>query len=414
MTKEFFNVTPVETIFEYIAEFSGTGTEIVDLLAAGGRILAGEIVSDIDLPGFDRSTMDGYAVRASDTFGASEGNPAYLDICGSIAMGEKPDITVLPGKAARIATGGMLPEGADAVMMVEHASEIDDMTIEVYRRVAPGTHVIQKDEDIRKNTRLLSPGTFLRPQETGIIAAMGMPRVTVYKKPVVGIISTGDELVPIERHPEAGFIRDINTYTLASAIHLCGAVPVSCGIVEDRFDPLFAAAECALSQCDMLILSGGSSVGTRDLTVEVIEALPGAAIRVHGLPVRPGKPTILAEAGGKSIWGLPGHVASAMVIFEIFVKPCIRHISGDRGAFDGNDFRIPAVLTRNLSSAQGRIDYVRVRTVEKEGALFAEPVLGPSGLIRTMLDADGLIRIGMNSEGLEKGVQVMVMPFHQY
>ena len=410
MTKEFFSVTPVETVFEYISGFSATDVEKTDLLYAGGRILAEEVVSDIDLPGFDRSTMDGYAVRASDTFGASESNPAYLDICGSIAMGRKPDVTVSPGKAARIATGGMLPDGADAVMMIEHTSEIDNNTIEVYRRVAPGTHVIQKDEDIRRNTRLLEPGRRLRPQETGIIAAMGKPVIRVYKKPVIGIISTGDEVVPADSVPETGCIRDINTYTLSSAIHLCGGVPRSYGIVEDQFDALFAAARKAVDESDMVILSGGSSVGTRDLTIEVIEALAGSKILVHGLPVRPGKPTILAEAGGKSIWGLPGHVASAMVIFEVFVKPCIRHIGGEVG-ISGKNYAVPAILTRNLSSAQGRIDYVRVKIVEKEGTCFAAPILGPSGLIRTMLDADGLIKIGMNSEGLLKGAEVLVMPF---
>ncbi len=410
MTKEFFSVTPVETVFEYISEFPRTAVEKIGLLEAGGRVLAEKIVSDIDLPGFDRSTMDGYAVRASDTFGASESNPAYLDICGSIAMGQKPEVAVSSGKAARIATGGMLPEGADAVMMIEHTSEIDDATIEVYRRVAPGTHVIQKDEDIRKNTLLLSPGRRLSPQETGIIAAMGKPVVRVYQKPVIGIISTGDEVVPADSIPETGCIRDINTYTLSAAIHLCGGTPRSYGIVGDRFGALLGTAQKAVAESDMVIISGGSSVGTRDLTIEVIEALSGARIRVHGLPVRPGKPTILAEAGGKSIWGLPGHVASAMVIFEVFVKPCIRHIGGEQ-APSGKHYRIPATLSRNLSSAQGRIDYVRVRIVEKDGACFAEPILGPSGLIRTMLEADGLIKIGMNSEGLEKGANVLVMPF---
>ncbi|MFO8111508.1 MAG: molybdopterin molybdotransferase MoeA [Desulfosalsimonadaceae bacterium] len=410
MTKEFFSVTPVETVFEYLSGFSRTDVEKIGLLDAGGRVLAEQIVSDIDLPGFDRSTMDGYAVRASDTFGASESNPAYLDICGSIAMGQKPDVTLSSGKAARIATGGMLPEGADAVMMIEHTSEIDDATIEVYRRLAPGTHVIQKDEDIRKNTLLLSPGRRLSPQETGIIAAMGKSVVRVHRKPVIGIISTGDEVVPADSIPETGCIRDINTYTLSAAIHLCGGEPRSYGIVGDRFDALLETAQKAVSESDMVIISGGSSVGTRDLTIEVIEALSGARIRVHGLPVRPGKPTILAEAGGKSIWGLPGHVASAMVIFEVFVKPCIRHIGGE-AAPSGKHYRIPATLSRNLSSAQGRIDYVRVRIVEKDGAYFAEPILGPSGLIRTMLEADGLIKIGMNSEGLEKGANVLVMPF---
>ena len=412
MSKEFFSVTPVETVFETIAGFPETRIENVPLLNAAGRILAEAVVSDIDLPGFDRSTMDGYAVRASDTFGASEGNPAYLEICGSIAMGEKPEATVSSGTAARIATGGMIPRGADAVMMIEHTSEIDETTIEVYKRIAPGTHVIGKDEDIKKNTRLLEAGVRIGSREAGVIAAMGRTEVKAYKKPVIGIISTGDEVVPADSVPETGCIRDINTYTLSAAIDACGAAPKSYGIVADRFAPLYALTEKALDACDMVILSGGSSVGTRDLTIEVIEALPDSSILVHGLPVRPGKPTILARTGIKPVWGLPGHVASAMVIFDIFVKPCILHIGGSTAAAQRH-FSIPATLTRNLASAQGRIDYVRVRIIEKDGTYMAEPVLGPSGLIRPMLDADGLIKIDMNTEGLEKGTEVRVMPFDE-
>lgn len=410
MTKEFFSVTPVEKVFEYIAGFPQTSIETIDLLDAAGRILAEEIVSNIDLPGFERSTMDGYALRASDTFGASEGNPAFLEVQGSVPMGKKPDAAVSAGTAMRIATGGMLPDGADAVMMIEHTSEIDDTAIEVYKRVAPGTHIIRKDEDIRINTPLLGPGRRLRPQEAGIIAAMGKTDIKVYKKPVVGIISTGDEVVEADSVPETGCIRDINTYTLSAAIHLCGGLPRSYGIAGDQFDPLLTIAEKALAECDLLILSGGSSVGTRDLTIEVIEALQHSKILVHGLPVKPGKPTIIAQTGGKTVWGLPGHVASAMVIFEIFVKPCVRHIGGTT-MFSNNHYSIPAVLSRNLSSAQGRIDYVRVRIVEKNGSYYAEPILGPSGLIRTMLDADGLVKIDMNSEGLVKDTIVQVMPF---
>jgi molybdopterin molybdotransferase len=410
MSKEFFSVTPVETLFEYIAGFSHTGIESVGLLDAAGRILAEDVIADADLPGFDRSTMDGFALRAADTFGASESNPAYLEVCGTVHMGARPDIAITPGNAARIATGGMLPDGADAVMMIEHTSEISDTTIEVYRRVAPGAHVIRKNEDFKKDARVLEPGRRLRPQEIGVAAAMGRSAIKVYRKPIVGIISTGDEVVEQDSVLKTGCIRDINTHTLSAAIQMSGGIPRAYGIVKDQFDALLFSAEKAVGESDVVIISGGSSVGTRDLTIEVIESLPESKILVHGLPVSPGKPTILAKSGGNIIWGLPGHVASAMVIFEIFVKPCIRRIGGE-AVFYGQTYGIPATLTRNLSSAQGRIDYVRVRISEKDGSYFAEPILGPSGLIRTMTDADGLIRIDMNTEGLEKGVIVRVIPF---
>ncbi len=410
MTKEFFSVTPVETVFEYISGFSPINTETIELADAAGRVLAAEITADMDLPGFDRSTMDGYAVRAADTFGASEGNPAYLEIEGSIAMGETPDIAIRAGRAARIATGGMLPPGADAVVMIEHTSELDETTIEVYRRVAPGAHVIAKDEDFRKGEHLLYPGRRLMTSEIGVIAAMGQTTVSVYKQPVVGIISTGDEVVPAGTKPEAGCIRDINTHTLTAAVRGCGAIPRAYGIVADRFDELFHTVQKALEESDIVILSGGSSVGTRDLTIEVIEALGDARVLAHGLPVRPGKPTILATRSSKVLWGLPGHVASAMVIFDVFVRPCIRRIGGDAEPMR-EQHTLFATLTRNIASAQGRIDFVRVRVEERGGVYLARPVLGPSGLIRPMLEADGLIRIGMNTEGLLKGTEVRVIPF---
>lgn len=411
MTKEFFSVTPVETVFEHIAGFSPTHAETIDIADAAGRVLAAEITADMDIPGFDRSTMDGYAVRAADTFGASEGSPAYLEIVGSIDMGETPDIAVRAGRAARIATGGMLPPGADAVVMIEHTSELDETTIEVYRRVAPGAHVITKDEDFKKDERILLPGRRLMTSEIGVIAAMGQTAVSVFKKPVAGIISTGNEVVPAGTKPGAGCIRDINTHTLTAAIHGCGGIPRSYGIVADRFDELFHTVQKALEESDIVLLSGGSSVGTRDLSIEVIEALGDARILAHGLPVRPGKPTILATTtGGKILWGLPGHVASAMVIFDVFVRPCIRQVGGEADPLRERH-ALFATLTRNIASAQGRIDFVRVRVEEQDGAYLARPVLGPSGLIRPMLEADGLIRIGMNTEGLLKGTEVRVIPF---
>ncbi len=409
--KEFFKVTDLEKVFEFVSEFPQVRTEDVPLHEATGRVLAADIISDMDLPDFVRSTMDGYAVPASSTFGASEANPAYLSIKGTIAMGESPCFSVGTGEAARISTGGMLPDGADSVVMIEHSEAIDGTSIEVYKSVAPGQNILEKGEDIRKGDILLSGGQKLRAQEIGLLAAFGKETVRVYKKPVISIISTGDEVVPIDKITDPGQIRDINTYTLYGLVEKAGAVPIMFGIVRDDFDDLFEKCTFALAQSDMVLISGGSSVGVRDFTIDVLSALPDADILVHGISISPGKPTIRARSRKQAFWGLPGHAVSAMVVFEVVVRPFIEHIGG-LSLEQIKKFKLTAMLTRNISSAQGRIDFTRVRLIKKDGVLWAEPILGKSGLINTMVQADGLIEIGINTEGLNKGAEVEVMPLY--
>jgi molybdopterin molybdotransferase len=353
--------------------------------------------------------MDGYAVKASSTFGATEENPAYLTVKGTIDMGKPAGFSIGSGEAAKISTGGMLPDGSDSVIMIEYTEIIDKTTIEIYRSVAPGRHVLATGEDIKKGDNILSCGQRLRPQEIGLLAALGKDSVKVYKKPVIGIISTGDEIVPINNIPDKCRIRDINTYTLSSQVQKTGGIPVTYGIVGDDFDALLEKCSIAIAHSDMVLISGGSSVGTRDLTVEVLSSLPGSDIMVHGISISPGKPTILAKTSGKAIWGLPGHVVSAMIVFEIVIRPFIEKISGLSLKYK-KELRIPALLSRNISSAQGRIDYMRVRLIEKNGIKWAEPVLGKSGLISNLTKADGLIEIGINTEGLDKGSKVWVIP----
>lgn len=406
--KPFFEVTDLEKIYSHIADFPQVETETIPLWESFGRILAQDIVSDVDLPDFARATMDGFAVCASSTFGASEGNPAYLDVRGAVRMGQAPTFSVAPGGAAHIATGGMLPEGSDSVVMIEHTAAIDDTTIEVYKSVAPGQHCIEIGQDFRKDATILSKGQGLRPQETGLLAAFGYSKISVFKKPVVGIVSTGDEVVSIEETPLSGKIRDINTYTLAGQIYASGGIPVSYGIVGDDYDSLLSKCSLAISNADMVLVSGGSSVGMRDLTVEVLDALPDARILFHGIPISPGKPTILAKVQNKAFWGLPGHVVSAMVVFARIVKPFMVHMGGRQ--IELSEPRVFARLTRNLSSAQGRVDYIRVKLTQRDKEWWAEPVLGKSALINTMVKADGLIEIDINSEGLDQGTQVEVIP----
>lgn len=406
--KAFFNVETIDAVVDQAADFHAVDTEVVPLVESLGRVLAEDIHSDVDIPDFNRSTMDGYAVKAASTFGASEANPAYLTIKGQIPMGVRPDFSIGPGEAARIATGGMLPMGADSVIMVEHIDTLDDTTIEAYRSIAPGQNIIEKGEDIQRSEVALTRGRRIRPQEAGLIAACGKMAVSVFRRPMVGIISTGDEVMPVDQVPGEGQIRDINTHSLSGQVLEAGGVPVAFGIVKDSREDLMARCQLALRTTDMVLISGGSSVGTRDFTVEVLESLPDTNILVHGISISPGKPTILARSGHKPFWGLPGHAASAMVVFAVVVRPFLDRLSGLSA--DTRKFPVQAVLNRNLASAQGRVDYVRVRLFESDGKVMAEPILGKSGLIHTMVKADGLIAIDMNTEGLYEGTGVEVIP----
>ncbi len=377
MMKEFFKVKTIDQALEYAVQFPRMASEKASLTDSVGRILAEDIKSDINLPDFSRSIMDGYAVRGSSTFGAAEGNPAFLNITGTVSMGNKPDLCVGPGEAVRISTGGMLPPDADSVVMVEH---------EV----------------------ILRCGGKIRPQEAGMLAALGKQTVPVYKKPLIGIISTGDEVVAVDESPGPGQIRDVNTYTLSGLIQEIGATPIPFGIVRDDYEALLAKSSQALAQCDIVLVSGGSSVGARDFTIDVITALEDSEILFHGISISPGKPTILARVQKKAFWGLPGHVVSAMVVFSRIVKPFTEHVSGCADAYR-KKIRLTAKLSRNLASAQGRVEFIRIRLKQKEGVLWAEPILGKSGLISTMVKADGLIEIGMNTEGIDEGAQVEVI-----
>ncbi|MBW1984530.1 MAG: molybdopterin molybdotransferase MoeA [Deltaproteobacteria bacterium] len=405
--KDFFRVKTLEQVIGYVSDFPIVGTEEISLDQALGKIIATDIISPQDLPNFSRATMDGYAVKASSTFGASEGGPAFLTIKGSIQMGDSPNFTLNPGEGAKISTGGMLPHGADSVVMIEHAEAVDDLSIEVYKSVAPGQHVIQAGEDIEKNALMISKGQPIRPQERGLLAAFGIQTVKVFKIPVIGIISTGDEIVPIDETPGPGKIRDVNSYTLASQIKKSGAIPVTYGIVRDDYDTLYRQCESTIQTSDMVLVSGGSSVGMRDFTTEVLSSLPDSKVLVHGISISPGKPTILANVQKKAFWGMPGHVTSAMVVFETIVRPFIDHLRGNL-AENKSSYVTPARLSRNVASANGRTDFIRVKLVEKEDGIWAEPILGKSGLINSMVKADGLVEIGINIEGLNKGDEVKV------
>jgi len=405
----FFKVMGLDQVMGLAPGFPAMPLETVPLNGSSARILARDIVADQDLPSFRRSTMDGYAVHSGATFGASEANPAWLRIAGTIAMGETPSFSLAPDEAAPISTGGMLPEGADSVVMVEHTEPVDEATVEIYKSVAPLQHVVDRAEDYRQGQEIITAGTRIRPQESGVLAALGVTDIEVFQRPTVAIISTGDEIVPVEETPVSGKIRDMNSHTLAALIQEAGAIPLQMGIVKDNRDDLFDACSRAVAQADMVLISGGSSVGMRDFTVDVLSDLPETELLLHGISISPGKPTILARSGNKPVWGLPGHVVSAMVVFKVVVLPFLKKLMGKQDWAE-KGLVIPAILTRNVASAQGRTDFIRVDLQEKEGQLYAAPVLGKSGLIRTMVMARALLEIGENVEGLEKDTMVKVLP----
>lgn len=408
---ELFNVlAPVDAYRVLDGQLPASArTECVPLAQSLDRVLAHDLHARADLPSFARSTMDGFAVRAADTFGASEGLPAYLRVAGEVLMGAAADARVSAGEAVRIATGGMIPEGADAVVMVENTQAVDHATIEVVRPVAPGENVLQVGEDIGAGATVLPQGHVLRPQDLGGLAALGITEVEVAGRLTVGILSSGDELVPPHQEPGPGQIRDVNTYTLCALVEHAGHRALPLGIVPDVYEQLKSAARRGLAAADVLILSAGSSVSTRDMTVQVVASLGKPGVLVHGVSLRPGKPTILAVADGKPVFGLPGNPVSCMVTFDLFVAPTLARLCGLNASPARQTVR--ARLTHNIPSAAGREDYVQVRLEEQDDELCAVPVFGKSNLIYTLVRSDGLVKVELDRGGLSKGELVPVIMF---
>ncbi len=405
---EFFNVLPpgdaLTTLFDH--GVCRVGTERVPTSDAVGRVTAAAIASPEDLPAFPRSSMDGYSVRASDTFGASEGLPAYFDVVGEVPMGRPPGVSIREGQAAVAFTGGMLAYGADAVVMVEHTQGLDGAAIEVLRPVAPGENVIQPGEDVRTEAPILPAGHVLRPQDIGGLLALGIEEVTVSRRPVVSIVSTGDELVSPGTHPAPGQTRDINTYTISALVEGCGGVPNVVALVGDDYEAQRAAAATGLAEGDVLVFSAGSSVSSRDMTARVLDDLGQPGVLVHGISVKPGKPTIVAMVDGKPAFGLPGNPVSAVVVFDLVVRPTIYALADCVPAPRPPTVR--ARLSRDIASVAGREDYVQVRLDGEDGALSADPVFGKSNLIYTMVRASGVVRVPLDAGGLYAGDDVAV------
>ena len=384
-----------------------TATEMIHIDEALGRVLSETVASAEDLPGFSRSTMDGFAVMASDTFGATETSPAYLEVSGEIGMGQEPDTPLKQGQAIRIATGGMIPQGADSVLMFEYASETGSSIIEVQRALAPGENIIQRGEDMRLGETILARGARLRPQDVAVLASAGIVRVEAFKRPRVSIISTGNEIVPPDEELRPGLIRDSNSYLLASFLESAGAVPLKCGIMQDDFEQICHALEAAADNSDMVLISGGSSVGTRDMTERAIECLGN--ILFHSVQIRPGKPFLAGSVKGTPVFGLPGHPRAVAVCFEVFVLPALVRISGE-SEHESRSLRgtVTAQMKKSVHSSAGRREYIDVTLESVDGELWAEPLLGKSGLLRTIVRADGRICVPVGKPGLDSGETVTV------
>ena len=376
------------------------------------RVCATQVVAPEDLPPADRSTMDGFAVIAADTFGASQSMPGYLDIRGEVIMGEEPDGKISRGSCFKIPTGGLLPDGADAVVMHEHTVPVDSKVIEIIKPVGSGANLIRKGDDIKKGAVAVPRGQLLRPQELGLLAGLGISEMEVYAPLEVAVLSTGDEIVDYRDTPSPGEIRDINSIVLGSLVHRCGAQVRDYGIVSDDEKTFFTAVEEAVADNDVVLFSGGSSVGMRDLGEQAIERIGNPGILVHGVSLKPGKPVIIGLCDGTPVFGLPGHPVSAMICFDFFVLPAIKLLSGGNSASSDSQPAVPARLLRNINSAAGRLDVVRVQLEVEENDILARPILGKSGAISTLSQAHGYFLIDEDSQGVSTGdiVDVYLYP----
>lgn len=390
-------------------------TETISISRSLGRVIGIDIIADADVPEFVRSTMDGYAVRSGDTFGATESMPALFTIMGESLMGSIPERPIGKSECMKIATGGALPPGADAVVMLEHTQAVDEHTIEVTKPVSPLENVVQKGDDLKKGEVVLSRGHRIRPQDMAALASLGIVSIEVFEQPKVAIISTGNEIVPSDGPQPPGKIRDSNSYHLEGLVIQYGGLPLRMGIVPDDPDRLSAVLSQAVGQCQMVILTGGSSVGAADYTERVIESLGPPGVLVHGVSVKPGKPIIIGWAGSVPVFGLPGHPVAVGVTFDLFVRPVLRKMSGEviNPVLEGvSEHRtVKARLARGISSGLGREEHVRVTLEMRDGELFAKPVFGGSGLISTLVRALGIVVVPAHSIGLEAGAEVEVRLF---
>ena len=395
------------------AEKNPPGKERVPFEESLGRILAEDLISEVNIPDFRKSSVDGYAVVSKDTQGVTDSIPVFLNVTEEVAMGHAPSGTVGPGQAVYVPTGGMLPDGADAMVMVEYAEKFDENSIAVYDSVSPGRNVIQEGEDVRKGSVLMRKGAKVRPQEVGVMASAGISSVCVTAPWKISVISTGDELVDVEDDPAKGQTRDINTYSIAAAGRKYGFDIVSRRVLKDDRALIREAVEEAVKVSDVVLVSGGSSQGEKDFTAGIMDELAQPGVLTHGIALKPGKPTILAydEKSATVLAGLPGHPAAAMMVFELLIGWLYCQLTGMQ-----QPRRVPAKISENVAAAGGKTTCLLVKLTEEQddisGCMYrAQPLFGKSGLMTMLTEADGYTLIDTDDEGLKEDQIVQVVLF---
>ena len=412
MAQTFFRVLAPQEALRLLLSVEPVESERIASVVGRARVLAEDLYSTVDLPHFHRAAMDGYAVKAKDTFGASQSLPAYLKLAGVVEMGKEAAQSLMPGEAVRISTGGMMPPESDAVVMVEYTDETSAGLVEIHRGVSPWQNVIQIGDDIKQGELVFKRSRRLRAHDLGALTGVGISAIAVYRRPRIALISTGDEIVDADTVPSPGQVRNINQHSLAGLIAECGGELQDWGVVRDDRSALQCAIGEALAWADLVLLSGGSSMGAKDIALETILSFPDSEFVFHGISIAPGKPTIFAKACGKPILGLPGYPVSALVIFDLFAAPMIRRLGGESTEALGRFARtVKAKLKTNIASQIGREDYVRVTLEGEPGELRATPLPSKSGAIFTLVKADGMVRIDMNQDGLEQDEEVDVILF---
>lgn len=404
---EFFKVMScqqVDRILEEMANNYQLEMEKIDLIDAVDRIVWADYLAQRDLPEFDRSTVDGYAVKCQDVLGVSESMPAFLTASSEVAMGQMTHHVLKPGEAVYVPTGGMVPVGTEAVIMIEYTQKLEDGTLLAYKPMAQGENITLIGDDLRKGDVIVRKGKRLTAYDIGLLASVGFGEVRVWKKPVISVISTGDEIVDAGYILKIGQIRDVNGYALCARSKQLGCEIGQKIIVEDDFNLLRQALKLGLESADVVILSGGSSVGTRDFTKQVIESFDDGSVLVHGIAIKPGKPTIIGRIRGKLVVGLPGHPASALIVFNVFVKKYLDRIQG----IIQSPLTIPALLDSNVHGAPGRETYQMVQLMRTQAGLTAVPLYGKSGMMTLLAKATGHIRLLEEQEGLQRGEMVEV------
>ena len=376
--------------------------ESVPLTAAAGRTLSEDIIAEEYVPDFNRSTVDGYAVRAADPFGCSDAIPAILSLQGEIRMGEDAGFALLRENCAYVPTGGALPEGADCAVMLEYTEDYGDGTIGILKPGAPGMNVIFRGDDVYPGKVVLQAGRVLSAQDIGALAAIGRTVVPVQRRLKIGVISTGDELVPPGQKPLPGQVRDVNTALLSALLTEQGAEVHSYGIIVDDEDLLRETVTRAVQECDAVLLSGGSSVGVKDASCRIIESL--GELLLHGIALKPGKPTIMGRAGNKPLVGLPGHPVAAFVVARLFMVPLLDRLAGRERPL----WSVTAELSESVGANHGRAQVNPCRLLRQDGRVLALPIRSKSGLITQLAGADGFFCIERDCEGLPKGAPVQV------